>query len=152
MASVKSSLLEGMDRHDLGYCSSSDFSNATSADDDVPPCVGATQPYVFIPLLLLAVLAHACHAGPLQAWLVLSLRETRSRYSALGIAYNLGAMLLGGTFPLIATSIAASALGMTGAGLYLSFGSLVAAITLILTEKFAPTVEAEALARRHETW
>ena len=117
--------------------------NATSADEDVPPCVGATQPYVFIPLLLLAVLAHACHAGPLQAWMVLSLRETRSRYSALGIAYNLGAMLLGGTFPLIATSISASALGMTGAGLYLSFGSLVAAITLILTEKFAPTVEAE---------
>ena len=70
--------------------------------------------------------------------MVLSLRETGSRYSALGIAYNLASMLMGGTAPLIATYLAGSAVGILGNGFYLAAASLVAVITLISSEATNP--------------
>ncbi|EOD29122.1 hypothetical protein EMIHUDRAFT_234052 [Emiliania huxleyi CCMP1516] len=79
-------------------------------------CVGYYPPEVFIPILCLGVIAHGCHVGPLQAWFVLSLKQTGSRYSSLGVAYNVGAALLGGTTPLINTALTATSVGAAGAG------------------------------------
>ena len=93
---------------------------------------------MFIPLLLLVVCLHGLHVGPLQAFYVLSLKDASNRYSALGVAYNLGAAMLGGTTPLIATSLAASHLGVLGAGVYVSLAALVTATTIVLSESVAP--------------
>ena len=117
---------------------------ASTNDEEVPACTGAAPPLAFIPLLAVAVVAHALHAGPLQAWMVLSLKETGSRYSALGIAYNFGAMLMGGTTPLIATSLAGSSFGVFGAGIHLSVAAVVAVTTLVLSEHIAPILRGEA--------
>ena len=112
--------------------------SANKEADVATACIGASPPIVFIPLLALGVIAHGVHVGPLQAWFVLSLREAGSRYSALGVAYNLGAAALGGTTPLIATSISASAWGIVAAGCYLSLAAVVSALTICASELFAP--------------
>ncbi|EOD14193.1 hypothetical protein EMIHUDRAFT_246404 [Emiliania huxleyi CCMP1516] len=94
-------------------------------------CVGYYPPEVFIPILCLGVIAHGCHVGPLQAWFVLSLKQTGSRYSSLGVAYNVGAALLGGTTPLINTALTATSVGAAGAGYYLAAAALISALALV---------------------
>ena len=122
----------------LGVSNDTAEKASSAAGSDAPTCVGASPPSVFVPLLLLVVCLHGLHVGPLQAFYVLSLKEASNRYSALGVAYNLGAAALGGTTPLIATSLAASDLGVLGAGAYLSLAALVTTTTIILSESFAP--------------
>ena len=105
---------------------------------DAPCDVGGAPAPLFVALLAMTVAAHAVYAGPLQAWFVLSVRAVNARYTALGLAYNTGAALLGGTAPLVATALVASPLGVFGAGAYLSLGALVSALTVLLSERCAP--------------
>lgn len=93
----------------------------------LPMCVAA-------PALALLVACHAFHVGPLQAWLVLSLTDVSTRYSALGLGYNLSAALLAGTTPLVATYLAATAADAVGAGGYLSLAAAVSALALHLDD------------------
>ena len=121
--------------------------NATAgvidASGEASPCTGASPAYVFTPLLFATAISHACHAGPLQAWMVLSLTDAGSRNAALGIAYNIGAMLMGGATPLIAAALASSSVGMLGAGAYISLAALVSAAALVQSEHTAPILAAE---------
>ena len=89
---------------------------------------------VAVPLLGLLVSLHAAYCGPLQAWMVLRLHDVGSRYSALGIGYNLSAALLAGTTPLIATFLSSTDAGAVGAGGYLSAIAAVSALTLHLND------------------
>ena len=97
---------------------------------------------------MLAVACHGVHVGPLQAWYVLSLRSTSCRYSALGFAYNLGAAVLGGTTPLIATSLSTS-FGPLGAGAFFAAAAALAAATIALSERCAPIAHDDGLLDRH---
>ena len=110
----------------------------SGGEDEELLCVGYYPPEVFIPILCLGVIAHGCHVGPLQAWFVLSLKQTGSRYSSLGVAYNVGAALLGGTTPLINTALTATSVGAAGAGYYLAAAALISALALVLSERCAP--------------
>ena len=106
-------------------------------------CEGESVPMTFFGLLALTVTAFGLYVGPLQAWFVLSLRSTHSRYSALGVAYNLGAALFAGTTPLIATLLATSPIGTLGAGAYLSLAASVSAATVAGSERCAPLTAAD---------
>jgi MHS family proline/betaine transporter-like MFS transporter len=98
-----------------------------------------------IPLLLLCVVAHGLHVGPLQAWFVLSLRAASSRYSALGLAYNVASAVMGGTSPLVATLLASSPLGLVGVGVYLSLAAALAGSVVLLSEICTPLESGESL-------
>lgn len=52
--------------------------------------------------------------------MVLSLDDVSSRASCLGVAYNLGSSLFGGTAPLVASSLTAITGGPRGVGVYLA--------------------------------
>ena len=136
---VNSSRTQG--NSSLGYgniTSSSRLLNGTLDAREAAQCVTASPSPLMIPLLASCVVMHGLHVGPLQAWFVLSLKDTGSRYSALGIAYNIGAALLGGTTPLVATSISSSALGVTGAGCYVTLAALVSASTMMFSDRLMP--------------
>ena len=70
----------------------------------------------------------------MQAWLVLSLTDVATRYSALGLGYNLSAALLAGTTPLVATYLAATDADAVGAGGYLALAAAVSALALHLDD------------------
>jgi hypothetical protein len=52
--------------------------------------------------------------------MVLILEDVSSRASCLGVAYNLGSSLFGGTAPLVASTLTAATGGPRGAGVYLA--------------------------------
>lgn len=52
--------------------------------------------------------------------MVLTLDDVSSRASCLGVAYNLGSSLFGGTAPLVASALTALTGGPRGAGVYLA--------------------------------
>jgi len=68
----------------------------------------------------LLALLHALSVGPLQVWMVLTLDDVATRATCLGVAYNLGSSLFGGTAPLLASALTAATGGPSGAGAYLA--------------------------------
>lgn len=90
-----------------------------------------------IPLVFeILVLFFGIYVGSIQAWIVLSIRNVGSRCLVLGLAYNLGAALLAGWTPLIATLLT-SWLGTLSVAFYLSANALVSALTIFFSVRHA---------------
>lgn len=89
------------------------------------PILGLNSGLAFATVLCVTLVIVAANNGPLGAFLP-ELFQTRYRYTATGIAYNMGALVGGAVAPVIATPIAA-AYGPFAFGVFLAVLSLIAA-------------------------
>merc|ERR1712228_428408 len=62
-----------------------------------------------VAVMMAIAIFHGLFAGPSSVWAVDQLPDAATRYTALGIGYNISLALFGGTAPLFATAISAKA-------------------------------------------
>merc|ERR1712154_699930 len=65
-------------------------------------------------LMISIAILHALFSGPSSVWAVDQLGDASTRYTALGIGYNISLALFGGTAPLFATAISNGPSGIVG--------------------------------------
>ena len=56
-------------------------------------------------IMIIIAIIHGLFSGPSSVWAIDQLGDASTRYSALGIGYNISLALFGGTAPLIATAV-----------------------------------------------
>ena len=73
---------------------------------------------------------YAVHIAPLPSWFIKVLPDPSTRFTVLGLGYNVGSALFAGGAPLVATTITKVGHSAVYAGVYLSIVSLVSAVAM----------------------
>lgn len=91
-------------------------------------------------VLMVAVgLFYGLYSGPYSTWAVDQLGDASTRYTALGIGYNISLALFGGTAPLLATAVSNSSGIMAWSWVLFTYG-VISVTTDALVTKFRPPI------------